>query len=641
MKRSVTIQFGPQQWSPRARLYGGALVITLSYLLIGSLNNENKSWVEVDLSTSSVSVLLLGIAAAETYLYVQRMQKNQEELQTDRARETELSQRMAFQRQSILSQISGALINTLDLNQMPKEVMEKVAQLFEADLVATWVTDPGAPGSFALKSVHGLTGHTREQLESVRWQFPQFHNGAEQLRQLILEEIGPDISPTLATFCQRERLVSAVLSPIISRNELAGIVGVFYRKRMSVSPSLGTEMQTVANVIAGALQAEELFHDLVQVQKIESIGTLTSGIAHDFNNVLAAILACTTYVKQQTDPKHPTYRYLEAAESSTHRGAALTKQLMAFARREGPRLTVIDVNDCIEQTLKMLDRSFEKTILIQRQFAKNLKPIEADPSQLEQVILNIAVNGRDAMGESGIFTISTRNTRLDVEDPYRPDLSLPDGEYVVLGFRDTGHGMDTATLNRIFEPFFTTKRVGKGTGLGLSLVQSIVKSSRGEIRVESVVDKGTLFEVYLPATDKPLPAEKPKATGVARGGKECLLIAEDEDVIREMAQLSLESKGYKVIAAPDGASALARYRESWQDIELVIADMVMPRMNGPELFSRMKEINPNVRVVVSSGYSHDLEGQRMLKHGCLGFIQKPYNPDALNQLVRSVLDSGL
>jgi nitrogen-specific signal transduction histidine kinase/ActR/RegA family two-component response regulator len=410
---------------------------------------------------------------------------------------------------------------------------------------------------------------------------------------------------------------------------------------MAISPSLAAEMQTVANVIASAIQVEELYRDLIQVQKIESIGTLTSGIAHDFNNVLAAILACATYVKQQTDAQHPTYRYLESIENSAHRGAALTKQLLAFARREGPKLRVVDATEVIEQTVKMLDRSFEKTILLQRQYAKDLKPIEADPSQLEQVILNIAVNARDAMGESGIFTITTRNVRLDGTDPYRLNLSVPDGEYVVLGFRDTGHGMDSATMKRIFEPFFTTKRIGKGTGLGLSLVQSIVKSFGGEIRVESALGKGTLFEVYLPASAKALPATTKSEEQTARGGHETILIAEDEEVIREMAQLGLESKGYQVITAPDGASALSRYRERWQDIDLVVADMVMPRMNGAELFAKMKEINPHVRVVVSSGYSHDLEGQRMLQHGCLGYLQKPYTPEALNRITRSVLDSGL
>jgi two-component system cell cycle sensor histidine kinase/response regulator CckA len=400
-------------------------------------------------------------------------------------------------------------------------------------------------------------------------------------------------------------------------------------------------MQTVANIISSAIQAEELYRDLVQVQKIESIGTLASGIAHDFNNVLAAILACATYVKQQTKPTSPTYRYLEATEASAHRGAALTKQLLCFVRREGPRLTVINPNDSLEATLKMLERSFDKSIMLSRHLATNLKPVEVDPSHLEQVVLNMAVNARDAMPEGGFFTISTRNCILDGENPLRPKVDVPDGEYVVLGFRDTGCGMDDATQRRIFEPFFTTKRPGQGTGLGLSLILSLVRNYGGEIRVESKTNVGTLFEVYLPVTTKPLPAQASATAGEVRGGPECILLAEDEEIIREMAQLGLESKGYRVISATDGASALSRYREKWQEIDLVVADMAMPRMSGPELFARMKEINPGVRVIVSSGYSHDQEGQRMLQHGCLGFLQKPYTVDHLCHHVRSVLDSGL
>jgi CheY-like chemotaxis protein len=379
----------------------------------------------------------------------------------------------------------------------------------------------------------------------------------------------------------------------------------------------------------------------VQVQKVQSIGTLASGIAHDFNNVLAAILACASYVKQHTDPKNPSYRYLEAAEDSAHRGAALTKQVLAFARREGPRLIVLQPNDCIEQTLKMLERSFNKSILIQRQLAPDLSPVEADPSQLEQVILNICVNARDAMSDGGIFTITTRNARLDVADRYRPQIELPDGDYVVLGFRDMGHGMEAGTLARIFEPFFTTKPPGKGTGLGLSVVLGIVRGFGGDIRVESAPGQGALFEVFLPVTTKPLPAAMTRLPSVANGGHECILLVEDEDIIREMAQLSLEAKGYRVLTASDGASALACYRQEAAGIDLVIADMVMPRMGGPELIAHLHEINEGVRVVVTSGYSHDLEGQKMLQQGCLGYLQKPYNAEALNRLVRSVLDSGL
>ena len=239
-----------------------------------------------------------------------------------------------------------------------------------------------------------------------------------------------------------------------------------------------------------------------------------------------------------------------------------------------------------------------------------------------------------------MFTITTRNAHLDATDPFRPAVSLPDGDYAALGFRDTGAGMDGLTLARIFEPFFTTKRPGKGTGLGLSLVLSIIKNFGGEIRVESHAGQGTLFEIFLPATKKALPPAPAAAPAIARGGHEGILLAEDEEVIREMAQIGLESKGYKVFAAADGAAATSIYREHGKEIDLVVADMVMPRMSGPELFAQLKEMNPGVRVIVSSGYSHDQEGERMLRHGCLGYLQKPYNIESLNHLVRSILDSG-
>jgi signal transduction histidine kinase len=618
-----------------------ALVITLSYLLIGRLNNDNDSWVQVSLPLSSASLLLLSLAGAEAYLYVQRVQRNQEELQAARARETELFQRLAFQRQSTLNQISRDLIDKLDVAQISAEVLEKIAQLFEAEVVAVWMVGHNGHTRFVLKGACGFTGHNSQQLDALDWLFPAFEQTPKDAHQIITANVSQEVSPALADVCKRERIACAALSPVVRRKELVGLIGIFYREPREISQSLAAEMQTVANIVAGAVQAEELYRELVQVQKIESIGALASGIAHDFNNVLAAILACASYVKQQTDPTSPTYRYLEATEASTHRGAALTKQLLSFARREGPHVTVINPNDCIAQTLKLLDRSFDKTILIQRQFARNLKAIEVDPSQLEQVFLNIAVNARDAMPEGGIFTITTRNVTLDAADPYRPTFSLPDGEYVVLGFRDTGCGMDEATLPHIFEPFFTTKRPGKGTGLGLSMVLSIVKSFGGEIRVESRPGQGTLFEMFIPATKKSLAAAPAPLRATVRGGHECILLAEDEDVIREMAQIGLESKGYKVLCSGDGASALSTYRERQDEIDLVIADMVMPRISGPELFASMKEINPDVRVIVSSGYSHDQEGKRMLQHGCLGYLQKPYNIESLNELVRSVLDSGL
>lgn len=640
MQSAIPAQFRLSRWSPRARLYGAALLITSCYVLIGRAAAGDSRWAQINVPLTAMFLLLFGLSVSEVYLYVQRLRRDQSELEAARAREAELSQRLAVQRQTTLNKISRTLIDHLDFERMPQDVLECVAQLFESPVVAIWQTDKTA-GTFALKGTYGHAGHSDAELAAARWTFPWFEDHAHMARPINLDATQQKVSPALAQFCEREEIVSAALSPIVRRNELVGVIGIFYRQNLTISPSLTAELQSVANIIAGAIQAEELYRDLVQVQKIESIGALTSGIAHDFNNVLAAILACASYVKQHTDPASPVYRYLQATEESAHRGAALTKQLLSFARKEGPKLTVLDVSHCIEQTLKMIERSFDKSILVQRQFAADLRPVEADSSQLEQVILNIAVNARDAMPNGGFLTVSTRNARLHKSDPCRPNLPLPDGQYVVLGFRDMGQGIEPATLKRIFEPFFTTKAACKGTGLGLSVVKNVVQSFGGEIRVESTVGNGTLFEVYLPATDKPLAASPVQQEVVARGGGECLLLAEDEEVIREMAQLGLEAKGYKVLIAADGIAALSRYREEWEQIDLIIADMVMPRMGGPELIACMKEINPNVRVIVSSGFSHDLEGQRMLQHGCLGYLQKPYNTESLCQLVRSVLDSGL
>jgi len=630
-----------QHWFLRTKLYLLAIVVTLVYLFVGRLNSPDRVWAQINLPLSAASVLVLCLSASESYLFVCRIRQYNREMAAARARELELQQHLAYQRQTILSQLTSSLMDRLDTSHVPQDVLEKTRQLFEADLVAMWITQPGDSRRFLLRGVLGLNAHSADQLQAAPWSLPEFEDPQEEPQQHIASHVPQQLSPALATFAERERIAVAVLTPIVRRHEQAGLIGVFYREPITISQSLAAEMNVLANVIASALQAEELYRDLVQAQKSESIGNLTSGIAHDFNNVLAAILACASYVKQHTPPSDPNYRYLEATESSAHRGAALTKQLLAFARRERPHQSVINPNDTIEQTLQLLERSFDKSILFQRKLTTDIRLIEMDPSQFEQIILNMAVNARDAMTDGGIFTVSTHNVPFKPKTIRPPGITLPDGDYVVLGFSDTGHGMDEATQRRIFEPFFTTKLPGKGTGLGLSLVMSIVKNANGAIRVESAPNKGTLFEIYLPTTTKPLPSVETALEAKPRRGTECILIAEDEDIIREMAQMTLEAEGYKVIAAPDGAAALARYRRDWPTIALVIADMVMPHMSGPELLAKIKEINPNARVVVSSGHSQELEGQRMLEHGCLGYLQKPYSANALLNLVRQVLDSGL
>ncbi|NQU10651.1 hypothetical protein HQ590_07675, partial [bacterium] len=548
-----------QLLSRRVRLYTIAALVAALYFAIGRLANHNLSWVEVHLPLSAASVLFLSLAVTEVYLYGLRVQQRQDKLQESQEREMGAARQLAIQRHQGLNDISRALIDALDFSQLPREVLEKLVVFFGADLVAVWVADRNS-SQFTLRGCFDLDDQERDHLDAIgrtpgaldQTDAPPGHPPADPF-----EAATP---PALAAFCERHGLAQVVLTPIVRRGERIGVLGVFHQEAQTLSEPQATEIQTVANLIASTVQVEELYRDLLQVQKIDSIGTLASGITHDFNNVLAAILACASYVKQQTDPASPAYRYLEATEASAHRGAALTRQLLSFARREGPRLTVLDPNEVIEQTLKMLERSFGKSVLLQKQLAADLQPVEADPSYLEQVILNIAVNARDVMPNGGMFTVSTRNLRLDQADPYRPKLELPDGPYVVLGFRDIGSGMDQATLQHIFDPFFTTKGPGKGTGLGLAVVRSIIRSFQGEIRVESAPGKGSFFQVILPASDKPLPVAAPAKTGETRGGHETILLAEDEDVIREMAQLTLEGLGYKVLPASDGAAAASLYR---------------------------------------------------------------------------------
>ncbi|MEI6083756.1 MAG: response regulator [Verrucomicrobiota bacterium] len=639
MEKTARFNYSLRYWSPRAKLYFVALVLMAGFFYVPRLGDGSR--VEMNLSVGTLAIFLLCLAAAEIFLLASRLRHHRVALDALQQKEKVAQDQLTAQRHHTLNQILRALLDKLNLDQIPAEVLQNIATLFVADLVVIWVIDKQKPGQFTCRGAYGLTAHTAEDVAGVPWTFPQFADQPAHTAFVSLTPATELTSPIHLTFCDREGIQALVLNPVVRREELTGIIGVFFRHPVELPAALTEQMDTVTNAIGVTMQAEELYHDLVRVQKIESVGTLASGIAHDFNNVLAAILSCATYCKQHTEFDNPIYRYLEATEASARRGAALTNQLLSFVRREEPRLQVVNANEQIERMVKMLERSLDKSILMLRHYANNLRPVEVDASMLEQIILNLVVNARDAMPKGGFFTITTKNVGLHKENPYRPKVDLPDGDYVMLSFRDTGTGMDAATLERIFQPFFTTKRPGKGTGLGLSLILNIVHNLGGEIRVDSKVGIGTAFEVYLPASTKPLPAAAPATTASSRGGGECILLAEDEEVIREMAQLTLEAKGYKVLAAADGAAALARYREYHDKIDIVVADMAMPRLSGSELFDRMKQINPGVRVIVSSGYCHDQEGQRMLAQGCLGFLQKPYDGEQLCKAIRSILDSGL
>jgi len=384
-------------------------------------------------------------------------------------------------------------------------------------------------------------------------------------------------------------------------------------------------------------EKKQLEQQLLQAQKMESIGTLAGGIAHDFNNILGGILGYASFMKSKIQADHPFFKYLDTIERSSTRAAELTAQLLGFARGGKYDTKPLDLNEAVKETLEIIERTIDKSIAIETQMSESLPTVAADGGQLQQVLMNLFINAADAMPAGGKLIIET-DIEMVTKEYVRTHAGIRPGPYVKLAVTDTGIGMDNETQKRIFEPFFTTKKEGKGTGLGLSMVYGVVKNHGGYITVYSEPGHGTTFKIYMPASGK---AEDEKAleTPVQYGRDELILVVDDEETIRDFARDVLEGNGYRVILAEDGAQAVRVFEEHDGDISLVILDMVMPNMGGHEAFLRMRASNPKVRALLSTGYSQNGKAQKILDSGIKGFLQKPYQPNALLSNVRSVIDA--
>ena len=391
-------------------------------------------------------------------------------------------------------------------------------------------------------------------------------------------------------------------------------------------------------------QAEEALRasqtQLQQSQKLEAIGQLAGGVAHDFNNLLTAIIGYSELSLKRLDSDNPIARNIEEIKKAAARAASLTRQLLAFSRKQILEPKVLDLNVAVSDMYKMLRRLIGEDIDLVTVLASDLERVKADPGQIEQVLMNLVVNARDAMPRGGKLTIETANVYLD--DEYaRQHLPTQPGAYVMLAISDTGMGMDRETQTRIFEPFFTTKETGKGTGLGLSTVYGIVKQSGGYVWVYSEVGKGTTFKVYLPHIDAALGEDLARSVSEpVPKGTETVLLVEDEEQVRRIAQEILATQGYQVLLAINGERALALAQQHEGEIDLMITDVVMPQMGGRELGERLSPLRPNMKVLYMSGYTDDA----IVRHGLideqLQFIEKPFTADALARKVRTVLDSG-
>ena len=383
-----------------------------------------------------------------------------------------------------------------------------------------------------------------------------------------------------------------------------------------------------------------LEQQLRQAQKMEAVGRLAGGIAHDFNNILTAITGHADLLLEDLGHHDPRRADVDEIRRSAERAAGLTRQLLAFSRQQVLQPKVVDLNALVLDMDKLLRRLIGEDVELATVLDPTLGRVTADPGQLEQVIVNLAVNARDAMPQGGKLTLETRNIDLDSSYTLEHSLVKP-GPYVQLTVSDSGIGMDEETQAHAFEPFFTTKPRGQGTGLGLAMVYGTVKQSGGFIWVYSEPGRGATFKIYLPRVDAPVESAAPPAP-VERPprGSETVLLAEDEPAVRAIARQALERQGYTVLAAPSGADALALAAQHGATIHLLLTDVVMPGMSGRDLADRLTAQRPGIRVLYISGYTDNA----IVRHGMLepglAYLQKPFRPDALVRKVREVLDAG-
>ena len=465
-----------------------------------------------------------------------------------------------------------------------------------------------------------LLGYTREEMLSgtLRWDAltpPEYRD----IDQRAVEQL---IDTGVATPWEKEYIRK-------DGSRVAVLIGVV------TLPKEQGDVEALSFVV-DISERKQLEKQLRMAQKMEAVGQLAGGIAHDFNNLLAVIIGYSEILSERLDGNESLRPKAEQITKAGHRAAALTRQLLAFSRRQVLDPSILDLNTVVADTLKMLQRLIGENIALATIPSQELGRVKADRGQIEQIIMNLAVNARDAMAHGGKLTITTANAEMD-EVYCRQHRGAVPGSYVMLSVSDTGCGMDEETQTHIFEPFFTTKTQDKGTGLGLSTVYGVVKQSGGYIAVYSELGRGTSFKIYLPRTDESVSVVRGNDGGETAHGWETILLVEDAQPLRELARELLEGNGYTVLEAVNGADAIRLAENHREPIHLLLTDVVMPGMDGRQLADHMALTNPGIKVLYMSGYTDD----SIAHHGVLGsgiaLLEKPFTKASLTRRVREVL----
>jgi PAS domain S-box-containing protein len=413
-------------------------------------------------------------------------------------------------------------------------------------------------------------------------------------------------------------------------------------RTLEISASNLLQHPAVSGIVVNARDVTErrrLEEQLMQAQRMEAIGTLSGGVAHDFNNILTVILGHTEILLQALQPSSAEYEHLKRVDEASRRASALTRQLLAFSRKQVLQPRVFNLNTLIVDLDKMLRRLISEDIALETVTDPKLGATRADPGQIEQAVMNLVVNARDAMRSGGRITIETANVILD-EEYIRTHAGARSGPHVMLAVSDTGEGISPENLPLIFEPFFTTKEVGKGTGLGLSMVYGIVQQSGGNVWVYSQPGRGTSFKIYLPRVDEPEPVVAEPVRRALTAGAETVLLVEDEPALRDLIKYALTGNGFTVLDVPSPADAIALSRRHNGSLHLLLTDVIMPGMDGPELAKQVQKERPDIKILYMSGYATNFIMHDGVVDPGTNFLEKPFHPRTLLNKVREVLDTS-
>jgi signal transduction histidine kinase/DNA-binding response OmpR family regulator len=569
----------------------------------------------------------------------------QSEVRRERERvESEL--RMRARQQETVAELGLLALSGRDLTDLLDRAMDAIRSTLDVELAGLLEALPGGD-SFVLRAGvgwrPGLVGEV-----TIKGGHDTFIGDTLRHGQVAVENVGALGRYSFPPFFHDHYVVSGLSVALHRQDGPTGCLAAYTSRRRMFTRDDALFLQAVANVLAGALERASAEQGLLQsqtrlqsVQKMEAIGRLAGGIAHDFNNLVQAIGGYTEILLRRLPDYDPLRRNAEEIKKAGDRAAALTRQLLAFSRQQVLQPKVLDLNMVVGNIEQLLRRLIGEDVVLKTLLASDLGPVRADAAQIEQVLMNLAVNARDAMPDGGTLTIRTQNVDLSSSDQREP-FTVIAGPYVLLSVADTGVGMTPEIRARAFEPFFTTKEPGRGTGLGLSTVYGIVKQSGGYIWLDSQQGQGTALRIYLPRVKERALSEVRRAPQVSvPRGTETVLLVEDEEGVRDLIREWLAGHGYHVLAATNGLEALDVAARADGRIDLLVADVVMPQMGGPALAQRLLALRPDLKVIYVSGYADDALGDRQVLEAGAAFIQKPFPLDTLVRKVREILDASV